>query len=388
MSNPFRLFMPRLLCFISSLLLVANACANPVTNLLHPASALADRNYTGLRDALYRYENAAAHPWPEVPAARYKLNAKNAGVPILRERLKASGDLPEYYSANDRVYDYELEQAVRSFQDSHGLTPDGVVGAKTLSALNVPAEVRLRQIEVNMQRWATLVHQFPTRFIMVNIPNFRLYVFDNDQEVLSMKAIVGKPDRQTPELSSKVTRIVLNPYWNVPEMIAKRDIAPKVLENPGYLDEMHIRIFANQEDNAAELSADEVNWESAARNGVPYRLRQDPGDNNALGLVKFEFQNDNNVYLHDTPTKNLFDEDKRTFSSGCIRLENPLALVSYLMEPDAKWQDDHVQEVLSIGKTTYVKAARPTPIFITYFTVWVDDKGVLNFRDDVYERDQ
>lgn len=393
MSNQIRLFMQAVFFLILFICSFATYAETSVPNETlsstqdAPAIPLAERNYTALRNLLPRYENAELHPWPIVPPARYRLHTKNSGVIILRERLMESGDLPAYYFSNNPVLDHQLLQAVKDFQARHGLTADGIVGTNTLRELNVPASVRLKQIQVNMQRWAQLSPQLSQRFILVNVPDFRLTVYDDNKPVLSMKAIVGKPDRQTPELSSKVTRIVLNPYWNVPEMIAKKDIAPKVLNNPDYLDEMHIRIFDGESDNAAEINQDEVDWGAAAENGVPYHLRQDPGDDNALGVVKFEFPNTDNVYLHDTPAKNLFDQDVRTFSSGCIRLQNPFGLVDYLMEPDVEWSTEKMDGILATGKTTYVRAARPTPIFITYITAWVDESGAVNFRDDVYHKD-
>ncbi len=201
------------------------------------------------------------------------------------------------------------------------------------------------------------------------------------------QAIVGKPERPTPEINSTVTRIVFNPYWNIPKMIAEEDIVPKAINNPDYLDDMHIRVFERQDTDAAELDPHDVDWNSAQDDGLQYHLRQDPGNDNALGLVKFEFPNSNDVYMHDTPAKNLFNLDKRAFSSGCIRLEKPFELVTYLMQDDPEWTNDMLEQILAANTTKYQKVSRPTRVIITYLTAWVDDEGDLQFRDDLYGLD-
>ncbi|EKD72950.1 MAG: ErfK/YbiS/YcfS/YnhG family protein [uncultured bacterium] len=357
--------------------------------LLEDNVPLADKNYQKLREALPLYQYAALHPWPTIPDNNLlKRGANNSAVPLLRARLQASHDLsPTYYSFNN-VFDEELVLAVKKFQQRHGLKADGVVGQATRRELNIPPSVRAQQIAINMQRWARLSSALHDRFIMVNVPDFKLYVFENNHEVLSMKAIVGKRDRQTPEIISRITRLVLHPYWNVPRMIASKDIIPKVINDPYYLDDMHIRIFTVEGGDSVEMSPYEIDWETAQKNGFQYFFRQDPGDDNALGQVKFEFPNSKHIYLHDTPAKELFDADVRTFSSGCIRLENPFALVDYLMKTNPKWDEIRLQDMLDTGETTYVKAARPTPIVITYITAWVDEKGDIQFRDDVYGKDE
>jgi murein L,D-transpeptidase YcbB/YkuD len=349
---------------------------------------MADRNYELLQQVLPIYQEAVLHPWPTISSnAKLKPGLKSTNVLALRGRLKATGELKPEDDRGLTLYDEKVTEAVKQFQLNHGLEPIGSVGPKTLAELNVSPADRLRQIEINISRWSKLSHELGNRYIMVNVPDYRLQVVENGTIVLSMKAIVGKPERPTPEVSSTVTRVVFNPYWNVPQKLADEDIVPKVINNPNYLNEMHIEILDQQTDDATIINPDEVDWQSAEENGFPYHFRQEPGDENALGLVKFEFDNSHNVYLHDTPAKDLFDQSKRDFSSGCIRLEKPFELANYLMKADPNWDEERMQEILEAGKTSYIKASMPTDIIITYLTAWVDDAGNIQFRDDIYLED-
>jgi len=351
--------------------------------------SLAEKNYMQLRDLLPLYQNAVMHPWPFIPETRKKLKAgvKDSAVVLLRERLKATRDLPDYYNRSDYLFDKSLAQAVKAFQRRNGLHADGVVGKITLQELNIPPDIRVRQIIINMQRWVNLSHQLNGRFVLVNVPDYELYAYDNNEKVLSMKTIVGKPDAETPELQSRISRLVFNPYWNVPTRIAQNEIVKKVQEDPDYLDTNRMKILKTDEEHSAEVDQNQVDWSSARSNGFPYRFRQEPGLDNSLGVVKFEFQNAHDVYLHDTPVKELFNQDERALSHGCVRLENPLALVDFLMDGNPDWSEERMQDILSTDKTKYVSTGRSTPIIITYITAWVDDAGMLNFRDDIYGKD-
>lgn len=373
--------------------LTLSACTTTTIQTRHPIKntanlSIAERTYAQLQQAIPMYQEAVLHPWATLPSnVKLKPGVKNIHVIALRGRLKATGELKPEDDTELTLYDEALEDAVKRFQLAHGLEQTGAVGPSTLAELNVSPSERLQQIEVNMHRWSELSHKLGNRYILVNVPDYRLQVVENGEVVLSMKAIVGKPERPTPELSSTVTRIVFNPYWNVPNTIAEEDIIPKVISNPDYLEEMHIEILNRQTDDATVLSASDIDWESAELNGFPYHLRQEPGSDNALGLVKFEFDNSHDVYLHDTPAKNLFDVNKRDFSSGCIRLEKPFELATYLMKDDPTWTDDKMQDILDKGKTRYIKASTPTEIIIAYLTAWTDEAGNVQFRDDVYAED-
>jgi murein L,D-transpeptidase YcbB/YkuD len=384
MSNLHRLFMQRLIPIIlSSFFPVINCFADTISSTSDPAS-IANLNYEVLQRTLPIYENAVSHPWATIASdAALKPGKKNVAVLALRERLRATGDLQPENDSGLILFDPYLVEAVKHFQFTHGLDADGIVGSGTIYELNIPPEQRLMQIRVNMDRWAKLAHELGNRYILINIPAYRLELVDNGQRVLTMRAVVGKPERPTPEIISTVTRLVLNPYWNVPRSIARRDIIPKVIENPDYLS----KVYDRQEVNATEIFPTEIDWDQALTNGFQYHLRQEPGEHNALGLVKFEFQNSNDIYLHDTPAKDLFDRDKRAFSSGCIRLERAFDLADYLMDSDPKWNDEMVYDILNQGKTKYIKVAKPTKVIITYLTTWVDDEGNLQFRDDLYGLD-
>lgn len=362
--------------------------ADPMT-LNIPTSTLASRNFWQLNQAIALYQNLSRQSWPTLPEfpSLLKLGTRGYVILVLRERLRLTGDLASEDDIGSKRFDSQLSQAVKVFQARHGLKPDGVVGKTTRIELNIPPEIRMKQIAINMQRWADLADKMGDRFIIVNIPDFHMHLYDQNQKILTLKAIVGKPDLQTPELSSKVTRIIFNPYWNIPNKIARKDIAPKMLEDPGYLHRMHIRVFTSDDDNAVELSPRSVNWQAVAYEGRNYHLRQDPGIDNALGLVKFEFQNSHDVYMHDTSAKDLFNTEIRDYSHGCIRLENPFALAQYLLQEDSSWSDERIQDIINQGNTKYVKVPRPIPIFITYLTAWVDDEGRVNFRDDLYQMD-
>jgi murein L,D-transpeptidase YcbB/YkuD len=371
-------------CFAAALTIPLSPSAGDVFSL-------ADKNYVQLQQALPRYQQAAAHPWPVVLEGEKALRPgmKSLRVLALRSRLQASGELlaQDNWQTGLDIYDTALALAVSDFQASHGLKPDGIAGKDTLYELNIPAQQRLQQIRASLSRWAHLSRELGDRYMLVNIPAYQFMFVDHGRTVLSMKAIVGKPERPTPEIESAITRIVFNPYWNVPKLIAQKDIVPKVINDPDYLEEMHIKIVNREADNVTEIPPEEIDWEQAAAQGFKYYFRQEPGKSNALGLIKFEFENSHDVYMHDTPAKNLFAADKRAFSSGCIRIERPFALVPYLMQDNFSWNDDKIQAILANEKTRYINAATPVPIIIAYLTVWVDDHGKLQFRDDIYKQD-
>ncbi|MES2217558.1 MAG: L,D-transpeptidase family protein [Pseudomonadota bacterium] len=392
MSNRPGLFMRQgALLFLLLFTLATPVMAEQATNSV-AASNYAAQNYARLQAELPYYQAAANHPdqypWPIIPHSERLLRpgVRDAMVLLLKQRLRTTRDLVDNNSTS-LVFDKELTKAVKIFQARHGLTADAIVGADTLAALNVTPDIRVKQIQINMQRFLQLEHDLGDRFVLINIPEYQLHLIEADKEVLNMKIVVGKPTRETPELSSEINRVIFNPHWSVPHLIAQNDIVPKVIENPSYLNENKIRIFNNQESDAYEMSTYDVDWRDAEENGFQYHLRQDPGVKNALGLVKFEFQNSHDVYLHDTPAKELFNKDKRDFSSGCIRLEKPFALVAYLTQNDDRIDSTKIRTTLESRHTTYFSLHDPIPIFITYITAWVSDDGIVHFADDVYGKD-
>ena len=385
------LFMHRLTLFLFILLISLSTTRlfadEPVDTTQY--STLASTNFWQLNKAIALYQSAAQQEWPIIPDNPYllKVGTRSSSVILLRERLKLTGDLDPMDDIGGKRFDYQLSNAVKNFQTRHGLKADGSVGNETRIELNIPPETRAKQIAINMQRWADLASKLGDRFIIVNIPDFHMYLYDHNQKMLSLRAIVGKPDLQTPEIMSKVTRIVFNPYWNIPNTIAKKDIAPKMLDDPGYISKMRIKVLTSQQDDATEVSPWRVNWSAAMRGNFNYHLRQEPGADNALGLVKFEFQNSHDVYMHDTSAKDLFNTDNRGYSHGCIRLENPFSLAEYLLKDDQRWNEERIQQIIEAGQTKYVKVPQPIPIFIVYITAWIDDEGRVNFRDDLYQMD-
>ena len=369
------------------------ALADPIPTMptMLGATHYAAQNYNRLKAVLPYYQAAAAHPdkypWPLIPSGERILRpgVHDALVLLLRQRLRTTQDLADNNS-HSLLFDKQMAAAVKTFQERHGLTPDAIVGNDTLAALNITPDVRVKQILLNMQRFQQMEREVNDRFVMVNIPEYQLHLVEDNKNVLTMKVIVGKPTRETPELESDITRMVFNPHWSVPHMIAQNDIVPKVIENPGYLNQNNIRIY-NNESEGSEMSSYDVDWQDAQANGFQYHLRQDPGIKNALGLVKFEFQNSHDVYLHDTPAKELFSKDKRDFSSGCIRLEKPFALVAYLTQDDKRMDSEKIRTTLESRHTTYFTIQDPIPIYITYITAWVSEDGIVHFADDVYGKD-
>ncbi|MCB1776835.1 MAG: L,D-transpeptidase family protein [Candidatus Competibacteraceae bacterium] len=328
------------------------------------------KGYVQLRDRLHQYRQIAqAGGWPTVSG---KVSAKT-----LRARLKASGDL---LGPGETV-----AAALRRFQRQHGLAVTGTANATTRAALNVPVSERIRQIELNLERWRWLPDEFGARHILVNIPSYKMQVFENGKVVLESKAVVGKEERQTPTFTANMEYLVMSPKWYVPRSIAVRDKLPQLQRNPHALKRQRIRIYnsAGQEINPAS-----VNWRAVSARNFNYRLRQDAGPRNALGGIKFMFPNRHSVYLHDTPSRELFSRNQRTYSSGCIRISKPVELAEYLLKHDPKWNKASIKSASTSGKQRVVHLPKEVPVYLLYWTAWVDEAGLLNFRDDIYKRDK
>ncbi|BBO81639.1 hypothetical protein DSCO28_22050 [Desulfosarcina ovata subsp. sediminis] len=354
---------------------------------LHPQAAA----YHHLRQAVQRYEQIqAAGGWPMVPTGE-TLRRDDTGprVSALIDRLRASGDLSREMTIRQpgAVYDEALEAAVIRFQRRHGLNPDGLVGKTTLAALNVPVGKRITQLQLNMERWRWFPDSFGQRYLMVNIPAFELNLFEAGLPVQRMRVIVGKNRRPTPIMSSRMTYLEFNPYWNVPGKIARKDILPKVLKDPTYLSRQGIRVFAGWDRSAPELDPEQIPWQALSGRHFPYRLRQDPSAINALGQIKFMFPNHESVYIHDTPGKRLFKRDRRNFSSGCVRVEAPITLAGDLLKHQG-WDREQVETAVSDQERKIVPLKQPIPVHLVYFTAWVDNGQAVHFREDVYGRDK
>lgn len=347
--------------------------------------------YAALTGALRRHRRiAASGGWPTVPdGPALKEGEQSDRVGALRQRLQATGDLSEEAPENPDQFDASLRKAVVAFQERHGLETDGVVGAATLAALNVPASGRVQQLVVNAERWRWMPQELGRRHVLVNIAGFRLRVFENGDEVLSMRVITGRPYRQTPVFSGDISYLVLNPYWHVPHSIAVGDKLPEIKKDPSYLARQQFKVFRGWGADAKPIDPSTIDWASLSRSNFPYRLRQEPGPLNALGRVKFMFPNPHSVYLHDTPTRGLFARAERSFSSGCIRLERPMDLAEYLLTDQPEWTRERIQSVLKASTAERsVTLGERVPVHLQYWTAWAEEDGTVHFRNDVYQRDE
>jgi murein L,D-transpeptidase YcbB/YkuD len=349
----------------------------------------ADPGYARLRDALAEYRRAAAaRGWPVIPGGEtLKSGAEGARVAALRERLRATGDLAEISEADSAAFDPAVELAVQAFQRRHGLDADGVVGAVTLSALNVPVEERVRELVVNLERWRWLPQETGDTHVIINIADFTLRLVAPDREQLVMRVIVGRDYRRTPVFSGEIMYLVLNPRWEVPRSIAVKDILPEAQKDPGYFERMGMRVLVGWGADEEEIDPATVDWPSIRPEELAYRFQQRPGPQNALGRVKFMFPNRFNVYLHDTPSTGLFARSERAFSSGCIRVEQPIELAERLLAPDPGWDRGAIVSAIERGDERTVVLPKPVPVHVLYWTAWADDDGAVNFRRDIYGRD-
>jgi len=333
--------------------------------------------------AIPQYEAIVARGgWPEVRGLdRLRLGVRHPSVSALRQRLLAAGDLDASASVGD-VYDSYVEAAVRRFQARHGLTVDGVVREQTFKALNVPAQIRLNQLKTNLVRLRTFSNSLGNRFVMCNLPAAQIEAIENGVAVSRHTAVVGKPDRPSPDIQSKIVEVNFNPYWTVPVSIVRRDLIPKMQAEPDYLTKNHIRIF---DPHKHELLPQQINWYS--EEAVNYQFKQDPGDFNSLGSIRINFPNPHQVYMHDTPLKNLFGEDLRFHSSGCVRVQNVRELVNWLLGETPGWAREEIEQVVKSGEQKSAKIAKPVPLYWVYVTAWATSDGVVQFRDDIYNRD-
>ncbi|MGD8846968.1 MAG: L,D-transpeptidase family protein [Desulfobacteraceae bacterium] len=347
--------------------------------------------YVNLKSALQQMRTLAykgGWPQPVQKTPTLRPSESDQGVATIRRLLKITGD----YTMGPPVeqpqrYDDLLVAAVRRFQLRHGLEPDGVIGRKSREAMNVRVEERIRQIELNLERWRWLPRDLGDRYLFVNTAAFYLQVLENSRIELDMKVVVGRPARQSPVFSSIMTYMVLNPYWNVPHTIAVEDILPKLTQGVDYLIDQSFKVFSGWGEDDQELAPEQINWERYSKHYFPLRLRQEPGKKNALGQIKFMFPNKFAVYLHDTPQKSLFNNVQRGFSSGCIRVEDARALAKYLLAQSPEWTEQTLTANLETGRRQVVRIPEPINIHLLYMTAWVDENGLLQFRNDIYQRD-
>ncbi|MEX2530607.1 MAG: L,D-transpeptidase family protein [Gemmatimonadota bacterium] len=348
--------------------------------------------FDSLQDAIQHYEQILADGgWPTVPPGpTLDPGQDDPRVERLRERLAVSGELSAADArspSSPEHYDGTLEVAVRAFQRTHGLEVDGRVGAATLVQLNVSARERLRQLRLNADRQAAFAPEPGGDYLLVNIPAFMVRIFEAGEESMRLRAIVGQRGRPTPTFSARMTYLVLAPYWQVPPGIASRDQLPRIRNDLSYLQREGMVLL--DQNSGQRVDPTGIEWESltGAEFNRHYRIRQAPGPRNAMGDVKFMFPNQHNVYLHDTPNRELFGEARRAFSSGCVRVDRARELAGYLLRDAPDWSPERIREVIAAGREQRVNLPAPVPIYIEYWTAFVDDDGTLNFREDIYRRD-
>ncbi|RYD83314.1 MAG: murein L,D-transpeptidase, partial [Sphingobacteriales bacterium] len=350
------------------------------------------KEYAQLKKALNAYRSfASSGGWPLLSGiTKLKIGDTSEQVVKLRERLTMTGEFRTGAANffNPKVFDRYLEIAVKEFQTTHGLDPDGVVAGKTLTALNKTVNERVQQMMVNMERWRLMPKKFTPTYFLVNVPEFKLHVYDEGKEAFNMRVVVGKEFKSTPIFSDKLEYIVFSPYWNVPKSITLEEVLPAMEKNPNFLNKMNMEVVKGWDPKKAMVvNASQVPWANIEDERFDYWVRQKPGKNNPLGLVKFIFPNSNNVYLHDTPNDYLFNQVRRDFSHGCIRVSDPLHVAKFLLKDKPQWTEQKIKEAMNKGEEQYVNVTK-VPVYILYFTTWVDNEGKLQVRDDIYGLDK
>ncbi len=343
--------------------------------------------YTQLQAGLAEHRQlAAAGGWPSVPEGpTLRPGAVDDRLETLARRLAITGDIQGLEGlAAPTVYDELLQDGVRRFQSRHGLDADGIVGPATLRALNVPVEQRIDQLRLNLERTRWVFEDIEEDFVLVNIAGFRAYVVHDREIVWETKVQVGRPYHQSPVFRDEIKYVVFNPTWTVPYSIATREMLPRIKSDPQYF---QTREFDIKNRDGQLVDPETIDWAEVSPRSFGYTFVQRPGPNNALGRVKFIFPNEHAVYLHDTPSKPLFDVAERAFSHGCIRVENPFDLAEILLGSD-DWDREQIDATIESRETKTVFLAEPLPVLILYWTAEVDPDGLVHFYNDVYERDQ
>ena len=379
------------------------------------AAALRDRqageDAGAMVEALAAYRKIAeAGGWAAIPSGpTLRSDSTGPRVAAVRQRLRVSNDTPDAGARKSTRFDTSLAEAVRRFQRRHGLEPTGQVDEATRGAMNVPVAERISQLELNLERERWLPARDGNDYILVNIPEFMLHVYRAGKAAIAMRVIVGASLNQTPIFADEISYVVFRPYWNVPKSIVIEELLPALEENPDYLVENGFSVLGADDKVIAPADIDSHGAAAATRAGLPAprrdepfrldeeaiasgkaRIRQEPGPTNALGLIKFVFPNEFDIYLHATPSNRLFAEQDRALSHGCIRVKDPVRLAEHLLEPNGEWTASRIEERMEDPNVVSeeVGLKRKVPVYIVYLTAWVDDLGLVQFRDDVYEQDR
>ncbi|RLB67584.1 MAG: hypothetical protein DRH08_03300 [Deltaproteobacteria bacterium] len=348
--------------------------------------------YRELRKKLSEYRQIASKgEWPIIPEGKtLKPDEEDQRVIIVRQRLAATGELSTK-NMSSTVFDESLVEDVKRFQDRYNLNSDGVLGKQTLAVLNVSVAERIVQIIINMERYRWLKRFKDDRLVIVNIAGFRALAGKPGKFDLNMRVIVGKTYHATPVFSDSIKYIEFNPFWNLPASIARSSTLPKLKKDPLYLQKNNMRIFQGWDEDAPELDSTTMDWSNiSAKDMNRYRVRQDPGPNNALGTLKIMFPNKYSVYLHDTPAHGLFKQDRRAFSHGCIRMSKPAEMAAWVLGGEEKgWNLERIDEIIKSQKRQVVNLEEPMPVYILYRTAFVNsENNMLYFYEDIYGRDK
>lgn len=361
-----------------------SGAATPIAQVKSDLPLLSPETAWNTESVLPLYQSIVSRGgWPHVSDQyRLRIGVRAEPVMTLRQRLAISGDLPQSQFGNGETFDSYVDAAVRKFQVRHGLTPTGIVDRTTFDIMNVPAELRLRQLEMNLVRVKSMSGYLGDRYVFVNIPAAELEAIEGGRVVERHNAVVGKVDRQTPVLSSKINEINFNPFWHVPVSIIRKDLIPKMKADPEYLAKNRIRIFDGKKQ---EIPPATINWDTDQ--ATQFFFRQDPGDINAMATVKITFPNPYDVYMHDTPFKDLFGDNNRFYSSGCMRIQNVRDLVVWILRDTPNWGPVQIDEAINSGNRIDAKLKATVPVYTNYITAWATREGIVHFRDDIYGRD-
>lgn len=366
-------------------LLVENSSGNlyEIIDELHPRH----EQYEKLRKALKQYRSLDVNRFDKVSAgvsAGIKPGEKHPAIPGIRKRLVLT-DLEQNALQEDSMrYDEQLVEGVKQFQRRHGLTPDGIISETTSRYLNQSFEEKIDLIELNLERLRWLPREYGDDYISINVPEYLLRVYHNDKEKLEMRVVLGTEFNATPIFFDSLEYIVFNPTWTIPPGIMKNEVIPNLEEDPSHYDPKRFKIYKK----GKEIDPEDEDWEDKDLDPADYKVVEDPGPNNSLGKVKFIMPNDFSIYLHDTPADHLFKNKKRAYSHGCIRVEKPVVLAEYLLRDQHEWNESAIEEAMKGIESKTVNLKKKYHVQIEYRTVWVDDEGLLHFREDLYGYDK
>jgi murein L,D-transpeptidase YcbB/YkuD len=347
----------------------------------------------GLEAALAKYREIERNGrWPVIAEGpRLAPGVRDPRVRDLRRRLAISGDFAgDAPNVESDSFDHPLLLAVQRFQARHGLETTGTVDDETLAEINVPIQIRIAQLARNLERSRRIPKELGERYIHVNIPDAHLKVVESGRTLHVARVVLGEVAYATPELSSTITHIELNPWWNAPTSIVKRILIPKFKSTPGYIDDNDYILLTRAGDNKSAVDPGKIDWDRVSTNNFRWSVRQKPGSKNVLGRVVFWFPSKHNVFIHDTAAPELFEDDVRYFSSGCIRVDSAIYMAMLLLrnQDGGTWTDEKIKEVINTREPFKIVFAKPVSVHITYFTAWTDTKGLIQFRADIYKRDR